>query len=510
MPVPRSPSTPERTFTVSISTPYSNAPSIISQLETVPSTLSEPERRPSEIFTHDVNRLLEYMHSLDGIRNGQHGDLLAHLDRIEGGVKDLVAAIKEKDKECPPPVPLKDVSVGRSTPAPSTPMPAPPSSPSVTYLSVPPERPSSPSSITTSVSWLSSHHSDDYTLMPIEDVENMSLVRVGSPSEPSSPTSSSSSQTATPTTAGTTTAESLPDVRDLLANLLGDIALLRSQQNATNDLIAAIHAETRGRPTTTREVPVQTGEVDLEEEQRSCRDMLRGIEAQLERLGRVLERSVSDVSPTTTGTYSSFPTLDGHTTTYPAPPIISPTPQRPGPLSDLLASLPPLPSERQPIVLDPLPTIHRPASRARPRSYTPPLDHRRSMSVPPFGPGFPMPQVPPFAPPGSPPDERFESILRNAPVQQQQHPYRFRTTPGPPQTETVGETEGPDQDIDMLRALQQDRRVRRPDAPDGYYYPQGVCIFLLCIVRSETYITFSFPFIAAYSGGSTETSHCPC
>ncbi|KIJ34006.1 hypothetical protein M422DRAFT_52214 [Sphaerobolus stellatus SS14] len=520
--------TPERTFTVSISTPYSNAPSIASQLETVPSSVSEeeiPERRPSEIISHDVNRLLEYLHGIDSVRNGQHSDMSRHLDRIEGELMDLAHSIRENEenrREQPPPVPVKDVSVGRSAVTPSL----PPSSPAtVTYLDLPPERPSSPSSMTSSISWLSSHHSDNYSLMPIEDVDELSLIRVAPqipapptpsppPSSPSSSISSAtdssiSSATATPRASAASSAGTvIGDIRAMIQRLVQEVTDLRAQQNTTNDLISAIHRETAEReppaPVTTtiiREVPVQTVPTGPEEtaEQRSCREMIQRIERDLAEMLRRLasEPAPSEPSPseTTTGSISELSTIF----TYRSPPILQPTPVPGRPLhSELLSDLGPMPTQH-PIQLEPLPSIVRPPSRPRPRSFSPPPE-RRARSVPIIRmpdeePPLPQPGI--FIPPGgrqspSPilvrrpfdrqfdrpsgrPFDRplgtpFDRTLAETPTERQ-FPARTHRTPGAP-TETIA-TGSPVPNIDMFHEVLADRARRRRDAPDGFYYPPG-------------------------------------
>ncbi|KIJ22887.1 hypothetical protein M422DRAFT_276631 [Sphaerobolus stellatus SS14] len=344
--------TPERTFTVSISTSYSNAPSIASRLETVPSSVSEeeiPERRLSEIISHDGNRLSEYLHSIDIVRNGQYSDMSRHLDRIKGELLDLANSIRENEenrREQPPPVPVKDVLVGRSAAMPSL----PPSSPAtVTYLDLPPERPSSPSSMASSISWLSSHHSNDYFLMPIEDVDELSLIRVApqipappTPSPPSSPSSSSILASAA-SSAGTV----IEDIRVMIQCLVQETAERQPPAPVTTTII--------------REVPVQTMPMRSEEtaEQRSCREMIQRIERDL---ADMLCRLASEPSPseTTTGSISELSTIF----MYRSPPILQPTPVPGRPLhSELLSDLGPMPTQH-PIQLEPLPSIVRPPSRA--------------------------------------------------------------------------------------------------------------------------------------------------
>ena len=160
-------------MSVSIATPDSQIPSIHSQLATI---VSEP---PREILTHDVNKLLSYLHDTNTARDAQHEELTDHLRAIEDELLDLSDLLRRREAEVhvhiperppsvrpqivprvledvPPPVPMKDRSVGSSR---SVSPPPGPAGPRLIEMS----HPSPMSSPTSSLgqSWLSSHHSDD-------------------------------------------------------------------------------------------------------------------------------------------------------------------------------------------------------------------------------------------------------------------------------------------------------------------------------------------------------------
>jgi hypothetical protein len=156
-------------MSVSIATPDSQIPSIHSQLATI---VSEP---PREILTHDVNKLLSYLHETNAARDAQHEDLTDHIRAIEDELSDLSDMLRRREaevhvhipelhpevvprvlKDVPPPVPLKDRSVGSSRSVSPTQDPAGP-------REIEMDRPSPVSSPTSSLaqSWLPSHHSDD-------------------------------------------------------------------------------------------------------------------------------------------------------------------------------------------------------------------------------------------------------------------------------------------------------------------------------------------------------------
>ena len=89
-------------MSVSITTPGSQIPSIHSQLATI---ISEP---PRKILTHDVNKLLSYLHDTNTACDAQHAELTDHLcaikDELLGKIKDMLQELLNR-AAVPPPVP---------------------------------------------------------------------------------------------------------------------------------------------------------------------------------------------------------------------------------------------------------------------------------------------------------------------------------------------------------------------------------------------------------------------
>lgn len=137
------------------------------------------ERPPSQILTHDVNRLLQYLHDLDELRGNENKELGENIKAIKDELMDLSDYLRNKPAEPapeapPPPVPRKDRSVDASASVVSRPLgpregPVPRVNPRMIPIPLTPPpmryRPSSPSSLSDSASFLSSHHSDDFSLM---------------------------------------------------------------------------------------------------------------------------------------------------------------------------------------------------------------------------------------------------------------------------------------------------------------------------------------------------------
>ena len=198
---------------VSISTPRGDVPSIASTLTTVASDA------PSHILTHDVNRLLQYLNDVNEARGAETKEMADNIQDIKATLEELEALLRERtfqepvqvlqpqrfDRlERPPALPHKDVSVGRSvvsatsvetrrsvrserpTPAPAA-VPGKREAPRLTRaisLSPPPSRRiPSPDTLTETMSFLSSHHSDDLSLM---ESESYPMELPPSPSWPSS------------------------------------------------------------------------------------------------------------------------------------------------------------------------------------------------------------------------------------------------------------------------------------------------------------------------------------
>ncbi|KAI0649912.1 hypothetical protein C8Q79DRAFT_355651 [Trametes meyenii] len=251
IPLPPSPAppTPSASFQVSITTPRGDAPSILSNIETIPSDA------PSHILTHDVNRLLQYLNDVNDARGEESREMADNIQDIKNTLEDLEDLLRQRlVPDVPPPVPHKDISVGgssvissdrmslseRSTPVGpreilrevprerlhetprgrpreglrerprERPQERPREGPRIVRaisLSPPPIRLPSPDSLSDSetMSFLSSHHSDDLSLM-----ESVSYPMAGaeSPSWPSSSPVSSpeDSPTSSPTSVPPTSA----------------------------------------------------------------------------------------------------------------------------------------------------------------------------------------------------------------------------------------------------------------------------------------------------------------
>jgi hypothetical protein len=255
-------------------------------------------------------------------------------------------------------------------------------------LTPPPVRIPSPSSFTTSISFLSSHHSDDYSLMESESypVGGRSSPSYSSPSDesssssgpymsetsissppypPGSPTPSSSSlETARPSPPDST----LRNLRDLLDQLRDQTGALWDGQVSTNHMLDDL----RGRRA---------------EDSANANDRLRNIEGLLQ---QVLDQASRQAPrPPLESVYSSSDGMSDlesirrrwdDLTRSRQQPIQMPQPVRPGPsLDDQLADLLGAPPPAAPAPVQPPPPLvpftYQPAPRAsRPRSMSPTLD----------------------------------------------------------------------------------------------------------------------------------------
>ena len=209
---------------VSINTPSANQPSIHSQLETEP-THTPTER--TEVITHEIDRLLHHIHELDRFRGQETQEISENVRIIRDELYDLSEYVRTRlvateafvaERPESPPVPRRDQSVGTITDlrdqsvgaitdhrdqsvgamsVVSEPRPAPPGPrfqrPGLVpiALSPPPVRSPSINSTAYSISsFLSSHHSDDFSLLGTDEVEVvMAPPSPGWSSEPSSPSS---------------------------------------------------------------------------------------------------------------------------------------------------------------------------------------------------------------------------------------------------------------------------------------------------------------------------------
>ncbi|OSD01052.1 hypothetical protein PYCCODRAFT_1436831 [Trametes coccinea BRFM310] len=518
IPLPPSPAppTPTASFQVSISTPRGDIPSIATNLETVASDA------PSHILTHDVNRLLQFLNDANEARGAENREMADNIQDIKHTLEDLEDLLRQRlVPDIPPPVPHKDISVGRSSVISSdrmsrseraTPV-VPREGPRVVRaisLSPPPIRLPSPDTLSeSSVSFLSSHHSDDLSLM---ESESYPMAGPASPSWPSSSPISSpeSSPTSSPTSVPPTSATpsqlsdlglrlpqprsltptppplssspspsslssgtarpvppvSLGDLRGALDNIRQQIADMLEGQNAANRRLEELQSRAFQPPPA---VPDSLGEFA---------DRLRGIEENLSRLlGRARaapppasEEGGSAVGPDISDLLQEI--LNAARGTE-QPTIHAPEPRRPGrtfdeELMDIMMSGPaPAPQPVQgPPALTPL--IYRPGPRPRPRSASPTFEGNlppRASTVPPLRPtaapaGRREPRRPPHAPPRVqvPPIEERRAAVPPSETGSQAGAPPVVPTPAPagPGMRPVS---GPDIDFDeRVRRLREQRR----------------------------------------------------
>ena len=478
LPPSPSPSTPSVSMRVSLSTPRGDTPSIASNLETVATDA------PSHILTHDVNRLLQYLHDVNEARGAENKDLADNIQDIKGTLEDLEALLRDRMfPERPPPVPHKDIAVGGSIISSRSPRPqsvvrevlpqrvvadvhpgrvTPDGRPiprivRAISISPPPMRgksPPSPASLSESMSFLSSHHSDDLSLMesesyPMEMQESPSWPSSSPVSSPESSTSSSpvsappSSLTPTeqlselgprlsvpiplslspsptppplssspsPSTLSSVTARpvqttTLSTFRYGLDAVRQQIAALREQQDDANRQLEDLRSRPREMPAPAPPPPVDHWD--------DFSDRLRLIEQSILRLLQQSmpqqPRAAPPESVREPDAESSVHTdwrsiIDGilnQGADAREPPLIhAPGPIRPaGGLSfdeELMSILTAQPPSSQQQVHPPpplIPLIYRPGPRVRPRSTSPPLD----ADLPPRPGTFPPTQPPMYMP----------------------------------------------------------------------------------------------------------------
>ncbi|KAG8728913.1 hypothetical protein FRC10_004411, partial [Ceratobasidium sp. 414] len=98
--------------------------------------LAEGGVPPSHIISHDVNRLVQYPHDIDTVREGETRDMSDHLQHIEEGLFHLPASL-HRYRPTPPALPQYiPYPVQVPAPAPTT-APAPAPAPAPTLMAVP-------------------------------------------------------------------------------------------------------------------------------------------------------------------------------------------------------------------------------------------------------------------------------------------------------------------------------------------------------------------------------------
>lgn len=535
-----------------MSTPRGDVPSIRDSLLTVP---SEPSRSPSHILTHDVNVLLRHLHELEETRGPQIQEILENVRTIRDNVVELmedrqsrevvVEHVREVEKELPPPVPMKDSAVGGSSEVSSArsavprriapgPLPTYTQRPSTTPRLIPipvtpppmRKRLASPDTLTETMSFLSSHHSDDFSLMESETYPDrapspswsspssspasspVSSVSVPLPQESTSVSSVSPESSvsyedtrylrppASPTPSSTSSATARPipppDVlrlRELLQDVQHQVSALGAEQNSTNHMLDdLIH-----RPTGT-DMDTQNRLYRIEEIVQRILDQLAQpapAPAPIPTPGPAPSIQRDDMSESYTSSshvssaiarlQEAFRTGFGDE----PPPLHMPRPMPAGPtFSELLAqtlateALPP----RSPIQPPPaLVTLQfRPGARAaRPRSASPTFETTlpdRAQTVPitrpvVFSESRSRPQrVPHRRRQAAAPSSIAESTPYIPPVVPIPAPGTRVRTPGPG---TAPPPPDNGDDIDMEREVRNLRSQRRPDQSDGVYRPGG-------------------------------------
>jgi len=528
------PSSPEPSvsMSVSIATPDSQIPSIHSQLDTI---VSEP---PREILTHDVNKLLSYLHDVNAARDAQHEELTDHLRAIEEELLDLSDMLRDREAEVhvhipdqrpqniprvledvPPPVPMKDRSVGSSG---SVSPPPRPLGPRLIEMG----RPSPMSSPTSSLgqSWLSSHHSDDdlYSFIGTEQYEDRGPMEVepleGSPTRSfkseSSPSDSSTSlddessyvSSSLSSYLGPPTPQDVPSVPSIPVSdeSIGSSFSKTSQGSLSPLSMGGMRPLPSPTPSVTSEGTVRGPEIPLA----NLRSLLEGLRRQADALqrgqestnelinelkGKIREPSLSKIEdmlqqllnraavpppappppPTEPETEEGSSELSSgilrerveailQRHREPLPPIHQPTPVRIGRPEDLFpdfqtGSMPPVPPVPPPPLV---PFVYHPAPRP-PRSTSPRADiPARSMSVP-----IPQPDRTIYGRRRRPgPAVRRTGIHKPPPsTAPTATDFELRDEPRTRPTTAVG-TPGPD----FLAGVREGRRSKRPGG-DGYW-----------------------------------------
>jgi len=531
-------------MSVSITTPGSQIPSIHSQLATI---VSEP---PREILTHDVNKLLSYLHDTNAARDVQHEELTDHLRAIEEELLDLSEMLHRREAEVhvhipehrpevrpqivprmledvPPPVPMKDRSVGSSRSVSPVPRPAGPRSIDMGRPSPMPSPMSSPGQ-----SWLSSHHSDDdlYSFIgseqyadrgpmevePVEQSPTHSFKTESSPSDSSTSLDDSSSYVSSSLSSylGPPTPKDVPSVPSIpVSDESAGSSLSKTSEGSLSPLsMAGMRPLPSPTPSVTSEGTVRGPEVPLA----NLRSLLEGLRRQADALergqastnelinelkGRIREPSLGKIEdmlqellnraaipppiprppPTEPETEASSSDLSSGVLRErveailqrgrePLPPIHQPTPIRAGRPEDLFpdfqtTSIPPVaPVPPPPLV----PFVYHPAPRP-PRSTSPRADiPPRSMSVP-----IPQPERTIYGRGRRRPTVRRMGFQKpppsTAPTMTDFHDEP-RTRPA-----TTVDTAGPD----FLAGVREGRRLRRPGG-DGYWSKQVSYAYHTC------------------------------
>ncbi|CAL1711832.1 unnamed protein product [Somion occarium] len=400
VPRPPSPGPPTPSVSVSVGTPSENIPSIHSTLETIPSEHPEtiPPPGPSDVLAHDINILLHYLRDIEATRGPQINDILGNTRAIKDDVDQLMGDRPRtvSRPEMPPEVPRKDSAAGGSDKLSyAEPFRDRPSRDRrlVPLPITPPEMRSpllSPETLSDTMSFLSSHYSDDFSLMEPEPYPyhppSPSMSPPSSSSESSSLSSSipdfpqdvgyvPSDRSESPTRFDMRAAPpiDLSPLQELLRNIQQQVAALQEGQGSTNRMLDDLSQRAR--------------EPDF-----GLRDKLRGLEDAVQRILQNLPQQAARPAPTmpteeeSESSYESSPDVSSllHRLRNMAqravgdgrPHLAMPIPERVGPTLDdlLMQTLTPQPGLPAPTVQPPPPLVtlqYRPAPGIRPRSVSP-------------------------------------------------------------------------------------------------------------------------------------------
>lgn len=413
-------------------------------------------------LTREINRVLDRIQELQTSRETQTKDYGSHLRKIERELRDLSAFVRGR------PEPSthrdrRDVASGK-TPSASV-SGSPPRSQRLGYLSPPPLRPDSPASFITSVSFLSSHYSDDMMSEPPSPSRSSS--RSGTITVASSPPSAPSSGPSRPPSRAesssdtTATARPRPDLsalRDMLTALQQQHARMMQDQKDTRDLVQQLVDEPRGPPPPPAPAPVPGPSTSQERD-----GARRGVE---NLLGRILNALGLPAEPAPPSREPSPPSEGSSDEGIrddilreklrklnPSSPILEPTPLHPSSELNLEDWESYLDSEEQG---GPPPTLI---------DLPPPITY---VSVP-TGTG-PRPRS---VSPESTLDDAFDAPRRrrrSSAEREEQEWEEGTSSSGPPRPPTRGQRPGDtDPGLDFLNLVKDHRRARR--GGDGTFIP---------------------------------------
>ncbi|KAJ7057023.1 hypothetical protein C8F01DRAFT_1153102 [Mycena amicta] len=428
----RSLRTPDASGSVSISTPRGNMPSVRSLLETVP-----PEGEPSTQGV-TLEYLADELHRLADARGVENQEISGNVRSLRNELRDLANYLHRPASE------ISDMP-SPMMPAPPSPVAAAPSQPTFHYLDPPPSQPPSeaasslrrwPSSATT-MSYLSSHYSDDDMPSPypdspypnaLPDIEEESRAgspmrhsrpstpreelpqMTGRPFQPDSPPSSSSSSSSSSSAPTVRPPPDLGDLRDAINRLsdaaashgrlldevrgtVDQIPLAPDYRALLNDLKGRVDALGEGQTSTNHMLDrLREGQPDaaLHDRLRRIEDILQSLVDQPREPPRpftILEDPGSDYTSSDGSSLSIVPRERPEGPSAPLQPVPTTAPARTfaEQLDDLLSNAdsagPPQPAERPPAIH---PFIYEVEGRGlRPRSE---LDLDRPITAPPTHP----------------------------------------------------------------------------------------------------------------------------